>query len=69
MNILHSVHGGQTEAALTPEETFTVYCASAVVSNLFLSVIGVSPLRSFPISLFSSMIPVYIYAESKKNPA
>ena len=69
MHILHSVHGGQINAALTPEETFVVYFASAATSNFMMSAMGISPIHSFPISLFSSLIPVYLYAESKKNPA
>lgn len=67
--VLHSVQGGKTATVLTPEETFTVYFVSAAISNVFMSAMEVSPLHSFPISLFSSFIPVYIYAEAKKNPA
>lgn len=69
MHVLHSVQGGKTTAVLAPEETFTVYFASAIGSNLFMSFMGVSPLHSFPISLFTSLIPVYVYCEAKKNPA
>ena len=68
-DILHSIHGGQTQTLLTAQETITVYFASAFASNVAMSAIGVSPLSSFPISLFSSVVPVYLYAEAKKNPA
>lgn len=66
---LHSIHGGETTPILTPNEIISVYFSSAMASNLLMSAMGVSPLYSFPISLFFSPIPVYFYAEAKKNPA
>lgn len=74
MNILnkhvqHSVQGGQTTVVLTAQEACTVYFVSAAASNFMMSAIGISPVHSFPISLFSSLIPVYFYGEAKKNPA
>lgn len=67
--VLHAIQGGHSQAVLTAQETMTVYFASAITSNVVMTAIGVSPLSSFPISLFSSLIPVYLYAEAKKNPA
>ncbi len=66
-DVLHSIQGGVTPAIVNPSEIFTVYIASAALSNLVMSAMDVSPLHSFPISLFFSLIPVYVYSEAKKD--
>lgn len=67
--VLRTIHGGETAIVLTKEEVFSVYIGSAAISNILMTGMGISPLHSFPISLFSSLIPLYYYAEAKKNPA
>lgn len=69
MNVLHSVHGGQSKTILTAGETCTGYFISVIASNAVMLAVGVSPFHTFPISLAVSFIPVYLYGESKKNPA
>lgn len=73
LKTVNHIYGGQSHspvhAILDAEETLSIYFGSAVASNIILNLLGVSPLHSFPISLFSSLMPVYAYAQHKKNPA